>query len=281
MAYTDDPIDPSELHIRHVKPKGFEIPENKDSHIKTIIGVVSGKGGVGKSTVTSELALCAAATGLKTAVFDADITGPSIPSIFGLKNQAQSRGDEILPEVTSGGIKVMSINLLLDTPDQPVLWRGPILGNVIKQFYSDVVWGDIDVMFVDMPPGTGDIPLTVFQSIPLNGVVIVTTPGRMVNTVVAKSVNMAKSMYVPVLGLVENMSYFQCPECGSRHGIFGKSCADELAEDYDIKHVLKLPVDLDTAPAEGEGSLTSAPEEMNEFLKTLLSEAEKNTTSHS
>lgn len=203
-----------------------EEQKNKDNYagVKKVIAVVSGKGGVGKSMVTSLLAVNSAKNGLKTAIMDADITGPSIPKSFGLKEKAKcdEEGTVIYPEVTKGGIKVMSMNLLMDNETDPVIWRGPVIASAVKEFWENVKWGDIDCMFVDCPPGTGDVPLTVFQSLPVAGIVVVTSPQELVSMIVEKAVNMANMMDIPVLGIVENMSYFECPDCGKKHEIFGK-----------------------------------------------------------
>ena len=224
-------------------PSDFLAPANEMSHIKKVIGVVSGKGGVGKSLVTSMLAVEAQRRNLSAAILDADVTGPSIPKAFGITKKAQSSGDYILPAITKSGIKLMSVNLLLEDETQPVVWRGPIIAGTVKQFWSDVVWGDVDYMFIDMPPGTGDVPLTVFQSLPVDGIVIVTSPQELVGMIVEKAVNMAKLMNIPVLGIVENMSYFVCPDCGKKHEIFGESHTDETAKKFGVKCLAKLPFD--------------------------------------
>ena len=225
------------------QPESFLAPMNKMSKVKKVIGVVSGKGGVGKSLVTSMLAVTMQRRGLKTAILDADVTGPSIPKCFGMHEKAQGCEDGLFPVNTKSGIEVMSINLLLEDETSPVVWRGPVIAGVIKQFWSDVLWDDVDFMFVDMPPGTGDVPLTVFQSLPLDGIVVVTSPQELVSMIVEKAVRMAELMNVPILGIVENMSYFQCPGCGKRHAIFGESHVDELAQKYGIDTVAKLPID--------------------------------------
>ena len=214
-----------------------------ESSVKKVIGVVSGKGGVGKSMVTSLLAVAMNRKGYKTAIMDADITGPSIPTAFGLNDHAVANDDGLLPEVTKNGIKVMSLNLLLEDQTDPVVWRGPIISGTVSQFWTEVCWGDVDYMFVDMPPGTGDVALTVFQSLPLAGIVIVTSPQELVSMIVTKAVKMAEMMNVPVLGIVENMSYFKCPDCGNIHYIYGKSNIDKVAEDMGIKNVAKMPID--------------------------------------
>lgn len=223
-------------------------PQNPMSNVKKVIGVVSGKGGVGKSLVTSMLSVLSNRKGYKTAILDADITGPSIPKAFGLKEQAPALDEHsILPVRTAKGIKVMSINLLLDDETSPVVWRGPIIAGVVKQFWTDVIWDDVDYMFVDMPPGTGDVPLTVFQSLPLDGIVIVTSPQELVSMVVEKAVNMAKMMNVPILGLVENMSCYVCPDCGKEIPVFGVSKADETAKRFGIENVARIPINLELA----------------------------------
>lgn len=213
------------------------------SHIKKVIGVVSGKGGVGKSMVTSLLSVTMNRRDKKTAVLDADITGPSIPKAFGIKEKAQGNELGIFPAKTKTGISVMSINLLLENDSDPVVWRGPVIAGAVKQFWTDVIWGDVDYMFVDMPPGTGDVPLTVFQSIPIDGIIVVTSPQELVEMIVDKAVKMADLMNVPVLGIVQNMSYFECPDCGKKHRIFGDGNIKEVAKRHNIKNVAELPID--------------------------------------
>ena len=223
-------------------------PQNKMSNVKKVIGVVSGKGGVGKSLVTSMLAVTMQRRGYKTAILDADITGPSIPKAFGLKTGCVE-GSEfgMLPPQTKTGIEVMSVNLLVDDETKPVVWRGPVIAGTVKQFWSEVVWNDVDYMFVDMPPGTGDVPLTVFQSLPLDGIVIVTSPQSLVSMIVEKAVNMAKLMDVKVLGLVENYSYIVCPDCGKVIRPYGESNIEKLAESYGTKVLAQLPIDPELA----------------------------------
>ena len=221
----------------------FSVPLNASSKVGKVIAVASGKGGVGKSLVTSLLAVCAAKKGLKVAVMDADITGPSIPKAFNLDCGAYQDERGILPPCSNLGIKVMSLNLLVKDPSEPVVWRGPVIAGAVKQFWTDVCWENIDVMFVDMPPGTGDVPLTVFQSLPVDGVVIVASPQELVELIVEKSVKMAEMMDKKVLGIVENMSYFKCPNCGERHSIFGKSHIEEIAARHKIGTVCRLPID--------------------------------------
>jgi Mrp family chromosome partitioning ATPase len=225
------------------QPQSLIEPANKLSHIKKVIGVVSGKGGVGKSLVTSLMATSMQRRGFTSAVLDADITGPSIPKCFGLKTRAVADENGMYPVETKTGVRVMSINLLLPEETSPVVWRGPVIAGAIKQFWTDVVWGEVDYMFVDMPPGTGDAPLTVFQSLPLDGIIIVTSPQELVSMIVSKAVEMAKMMNVPVLGLVENMSYVQCPDCGKIIPIFGESHIDEVAAKYGLEVLAKMPMD--------------------------------------
>lgn len=225
------------------QPQDFREQPHQLSHIKKVIGVVSGKGGVGKSLVTSMLAVESNRRGKKTAILDADITGPSIPKAFGLHQTAVGNETGIYPVETEQGIKVISTNLLLADETEPVIWRGPIIAGMVKQFWTDVIWGDIDVMYVDMPPGTGDVPLTVFQSMPIDGILIVTSPQELVSMIVTKAVKMAEKMNIPVLGIVENMSYFICPDCGKRHALFGDSHVENLAAQYQIPHVCRLPVE--------------------------------------
>lgn len=220
---------------------------NKESNVKKVIGVISGKGGVGKSSVTSMLAVATQRMGYKTAILDADITGPSIPKAFGLEQKAMGSDKAILPVVSDTGIKTISINSLLEDSTDPVVWRGPILSGVVEQFWNDVVWGDIDIMFVDMPPGTGDVALTVFQSLPVEGLVIVTSPQELVAMIVEKAVKMADMMKMPVVGIVENMSYFRCPDCGKEHKIFGESHIDSIASKHGIKAVAKMAMDPEIA----------------------------------
>ena len=218
-------------------------PGNAHSKVKKVIGVVSGKGGVGKSMVTSMLAVAMNRREFKTAILDADITGPSIPKIFGVQGPVTGDDKGIFPAVTKTGIKVMSLNLLLDEETTPVVWRGPVIAGTVKQFWTDVFWDEIDWMFVDMPPGTGDVPLTVFQSLPLDGIVIVTSPQELVSMIVAKAVRMAQLMNIPVLGIVENMSYLKCPDCGKEIRVFGDSHVDEVAAQYGLDVLARVPID--------------------------------------
>ncbi len=216
---------------------------NPKSTVKKVIAVVSGKGGVGKSTVTSLLAVAMARKGKRVAVLDADITGPSAPTAFGVNECQGANEDGLYPALTRGGIQVMSINLLLDNPGDPVVWRGPVIAGAVKQFWTDVIWEDVDYMFVDMPPGTGDVPLTVFQSLPVDGIVIVTSPQDLVSMIVSKAVTMANMMKIPVLGFVENYSYLQCPDCGKRIEVFGKSHLEEVAAGFGLPVLARLPID--------------------------------------
>ena len=223
-------------------PKSFLKAPHKKSNIKKVIAVVSGKGGVGKSLVTGLSSVIANRCEYKTAILDADITGPSIPKMFGIEGQVAANEEGIFPAETATGIKLVSTNLILENPTDPVIWRGPVIGGVVEQFWTDVMWGDVDYMFVDMPPGTGDVPLTVFQSLPVDGIIIVTSPQDLVSMIVEKAVNMANMMNIPVLGLVENMSYLECPDCGKKINVFGDSNIDELAKEKGIEVLGKIPV---------------------------------------
>ena len=233
----------------------FSAPENSSSHINKVIGVVSGKGGVGKSLITSLMAVSMCRRGHKVAILDADITGPSIPKSFGIQDQLVADEDGIIPAESRTGIKLMSVNLMLKNETDPVIWRGPILAGTVKQFWTDTKWGDIDYMFVDMPPGTGDVPLTVFQSLPLNGILIVTSPQELVGMIVEKAANMAEMMNIPVLGIIENMSYFKCNECGKEHRIFGESHLEEIADRSGISEIARLPIDPAIAAACDSGNI--------------------------
>ncbi len=240
------------------------------SSIKKVIGVVSGKGGVGKSLVTSMLAVAMNRKGYHSAILDADITGPSIPKAFGLKEKAENTEIGLLPVRTKKGIEVMSINLLLENDTDPVIWRGPIIASAVKQFWTDVIWKDIDFMFVDMPPGTGDVPLTVFQSLPVNGIVIVTSPQELVSMIVGKAVKMAEAMNVPILGLVENMSYFKCPDNGRDYKIFGESHIDEIAKKHNTQVLAKLPIDPRVAEACDRGEIEDLPFDWMDSVAAIL-----------
>ena len=236
-------------------PKSMLKKPHELSTIKNVIAVVSGKGGVGKSLVTSLLASSMQKKGYHTAVLDADITGPSIPKAFGVHGKAYANEYGLLPAKSALGVDLMSINLLLDNDTDPVLWRGPVIAGAVSQFWTDVIWSDVDFMFVDMPPGTGDVPLTVFQSIPVKGIIVVTSPQELVSMIVEKAVRMAEMMTVPVLGIVENMSYFECPECGSRHSIFGESHIEEIAEKHGIPSVSRLPINPSIAASCDRGEI--------------------------
>ena len=250
--------------------KDMRLPENQYSTVKKVIGVVSGKGGVGKSLVTSLLAVAAQSAGKQVAILDADVTGPSIPKAFGLHDRAEGSEEGLFPMQTKTGVRVMSVNLLLEKEDAPVIWRGPVISGMINQFWQEVIWGDVDYMFVDMPPGTGDVPLTVFQSLPVDGIVIVTTPQDLVTLIVKKAYNMAKMMNIPVLGLVENMSYFECPDCGKRHSIFGESKLDEVAKELGVPVLARLPIDPKTAALVDRGAVELANTDMfNDFVAKL------------
>lgn len=224
-------------------PQSFLAEPHPMSSIKKIIGVVSGKGGVGKSLVTELLAVGMNRRGKKTGILDADITGPSIPKAFGLDQKANENDQGILPATTKTGIDIMSINLLLENTSDPVIWRGPVIAGAVKQFYTDVVWADIDTMFVDMPPGTGDVPLTVFQSLPVDGIIVVTSPQELVSMIVEKAVKMARMMNIPILGIVENMSYAECPDCGRKINVFGESHINEIALSHGLSVLGRLPID--------------------------------------
>lgn len=235
------------------QPKSMLEEMNSQSNVKHVIGIVSGKGGVGKSFVTASLANRMAQKGYKVGILDADITGPSIPKMYGVKGPAQAVDAGIYPIEAKNGIKVMSVNLLLPREDEPVIWRGPILANMVKQFWTDVVWGELDYLFVDMPPGTGDVPLTVFQSLPVDGIVVVTSPQELVQMIVKKAYNMANMMHIPVLGVVENFSYLECPDCGKKINVFGQSHVDEAAQELGIPVFGKLPINPAYAEKADEG----------------------------
>ena len=244
---------------------------NAASRVKKVIAVASGKGGVGKSFVTTMLAVAAARKGLAVGILDADITGPSIPKAFGLTGGTIQSEQGIEPVITDGGLRIMSLNMLIDDPAAPVVWRGPVIAGAVKQFWTDVHWGDLDLMFVDMPPGTGDVPLTVFQSLPVDGVVIVSSPQKLVEMIVGKSVRMAQMMEKKVLGLVENMSYFVCPNCETKHAIFGESQAEVLAQRFGIPNVLQLPIDPAYAQSIDAGAAESLNlPEIDTFIKALI-----------
>ena len=234
---------------------------NPKASVKKVIAVVSGKGGVGKSTVTSMLAVAMARRGKRVGVLDADITGPSAPTAFGVTECQGANEDGLYPALSRGGIQVMSINLLLDNPGDPVVWRGPVIAGAVKQFWTDVIWEDVDYMFVDMPPGTGDVPLTVFQSLPIDGIVIVTTPQDLVSMIVSKAVKMAQMMHIPVLGFVENYAYLQCPDCGKKIEVFGKSHLEEIAAKHNLPILARLPIDPKVAEAYDNGLMETVDTE--------------------
>ncbi|MDK2800287.1 MAG: hypothetical protein PWP27_1091 [Clostridiales bacterium] len=250
----------------NTKANDFRVVTHELNAIKRVIGVVSGKGGVGKSLVTSMLAVLTRRKGYNVGILDADVTGPSIPKMFGITKKAVGSEFGIYPERTHNHINVMSVNLLLEKDDLPVIWRGPVISGTVKQFWTDVIWGNIDYLFIDMPPGTGDVPLTVFQSIPLDGIIIVTSPQDLVHLIVRKAYNMAKSMNIPVLGIVENMSFMQCPDCGKEIKLFGNSRIEEIAAELGIKVLGKIPVDPTVAEICDRG-------EIEKFNKEYLSEA--------
>lgn len=235
--------------------KPTTLPPHPNSKVKHIIAVVSGKGGVGKSLVTSLMSIQMQRQHLKTAILDADITGPSIPKAFGITEHAKGDDKSIFPVLSKTGIKIMSMNVLLEDPAVPVVWRGPVISGAVKQFWTDVSWDDIDYMFVDMPPGTGDVPLTVFQSLPIDGILVITSPQELVSLIVEKALKMSTMLKIPVLGLIENMSYFECPDCHSRHEIFGKGQTQLYADQHGIAHVAKLPIDPTLAQLCDQGDI--------------------------
>ncbi len=257
------------------EPQSFLKELNPYSRVDKVIGVVSGKGGVGKSLVTSLLASEMQRRGHRCAVLDADITGPSIPKSFGITAKAMGTDEFLLPVTTHSGIQVMSINLILENETEPVVWRGPVIAGAVTQFWSDVLWQDVDYMFVDLPPGTGDVPLTVFQSLPIDGVVIVTTPQDLVGMIVAKAVRMAEMMNVPVLGLVENMSYFKCPDCGKEHAVFGESRVEAVAKEFGIEHFTRLPIDPVVAAMVDAGEVESVPGDQLAGLADYIEKGQK------
>ena len=255
MGCTHDCSSCSENCASRTEPQDLIEKLNPMSSVKKVIGIVSGKGGVGKSLVTSALAVELNRRGYKTAVLDADITGPSIPKAFGVKEKARGNEFGILPQTTKTGIDIMSVNLLLENDTDPVVWRGPVIAGTVKQFWSDVIWKDVDYMFVDMPPGTGDVPLTVFQSLPLDRIIVVTSPQELVSMIVSKAMKMADMMNIPVLGVVENMSYFLCKQCNTQHKIFGDSHIDEIAEQFSTQVLAKVPMDDSLAKCVDTGSI--------------------------
>jgi Mrp family chromosome partitioning ATPase len=256
------------------EPQDLIAPLAEGASVKHVYAVVSGKGGVGKSLVTSLLGAQTQLRGYNTAILDADVTGPSIPQSFGVHGHAQGCDGGILPAVSKSGLQMMSVNLLLENESDPVVWRGPVIAGAVKQFWSEVLWDDVDYMYVDMPPGTGDVPLTVFQSLPVDGIIIVTTPQELVSMIVAKAVKMAAMMNVPVLGIVENMSYFECPDCGKHIQVFGESHVDEVAEQFGLKVLGKIPMDNKLAALCDKGMLELME---NNYLDAALEEVEKAT----
>jgi len=254
----------------------FTVELNKQSKVKRVIGVMSGKGGVGKSIVAAMMAVTMQRRGYNTAILDADLTGPSIPKIFGLKGKAGIVDSNIYPMRSKTGIKIISINLLMDNESAPVIWRGPLLANLIKQFWTDVVWGDIDFMFIDMPPGTGDIPLTVMQSFKIDGIIIVTTPQELVSMIVSKAINMAKEMNIPVLGIVENMSYFECPDCHKSFNVFGESKLEKISQDFNLRILAKLPIDPEFAAMCDNGTIEDFKGNWFEPAAELFEKGENN-----
>ncbi len=255
---------------RNAEQPDFSAPANAHSRVKKVIGVVSGKGGVGKSMVTSLMSALMRRRGHSVGILDADITGPSIPKAFGVKGQLVGSDEGIFPAVSATGVKLVSLNLLLSNETDPVVWRGPIIAGTVKQFWTDVMWEDVDFMFVDMPPGTGDVPLTVFQSLPLDGILIVTSPQELVGMIVEKAANMARMMNVPVLGIVENMSFFVCDQCGKEHKIFGESHVDEIAGRFGVKHVARLPIQPALAAACDGGTIEMVEAPWLEDMATAL-----------
>ncbi len=260
------------------RQQDMHIQLNQYSTVRRVIGIVSGKGGVGKSLVTSLTACAMQARGYATAVFDADVTGPSIPKAFGIREKAKANELGLLPEKSKMGIEVMSVNLLLEDEEAPVVWRGPVISGVIQQFWTDVAWGDIDYMFIDMPPGTGDVPLTVFQSLPLDGIIVVTTPQDLVTLIVKKAYHMAKMMNIPILGIVENMSYALCPDCGKKIELFGESKAEEVASSLGVPVLARLPIDSKTAHLVDQGAVELADDKaiapVADFLERVFTKSE-------
>ena len=256
---------------RNEAQQDFRVKPHAKSRIGKVIGVVSGKGGVGKSLVTSLLAVALTRQGKHCAILDADITGPSIPRIFGLSGKAHVEGDGLMPERSKGGVDIMSMNLLLPGDSDAVLWRGPIIAGAVKQFWSDVVWRDVDYMFVDMPPGTGDVPLTVFQSLPVDGIVVVTSPQELVSMIVQKAIDMARQMDIPILGLVENYSYFKCPDNNKEYKIFGESHIDAVAQRHGLKVLARLPIDPALAQACDKGAIEDVDQHFMDGALAVIS----------
>ncbi len=256
------------------EPQDLRAPLNELSSIKKVIAVMSGKGGVGKSLVTASLACAMKGMGKRVGVLDADITGPSIPQAFGVHTKAEGSELGIYPANSKGGVEIMSLNLLTEHETDPVVWRGPVIAGVVKQFWTDVIWGDLDYLFVDMPPGTGDVPLTVFQSLPVDGIVVVTSPQDLVSMIVTKAVKMAGLLNVPILGLVENYSYFKCPDCGKEHAIFGESRVDQVAGELGLKVLARLPIDPAVAAACDAGEIESLKPNYLEGVAHLIIDGE-------
>ena len=244
-----------ECNERETENTAFSKKPHELSQIKKVIAVVSGKGGVGKSLITSMLAVLMNRNGYNTSILDADVTGPSIPKAFGIKQKAQGSEMGLFPVKSKTGINIMSVNLLLENDTDPVIWRGPIIAGTVKQFWSDVIWGDVDFMFIDMPPGTGDVPLTVFQSVAVDGIIVVTSPQELVSMIVGKAVKMAKMMNIPIIGLVENMEHVKCPECNKEIKLFGDSKIEEIAKKHDLPVLAKLPIDPKIAAACDKGMI--------------------------
>jgi Mrp family chromosome partitioning ATPase len=250
---------------------------NPQTHLKHVIAVVSGKGGVGKSLITSLVASTLRRQGRSVGILDADITGPSIPKAFGVDEKLRANAQGILPSVSTGGIQVVSTNLVLPEDTTPVLWRGTIISGMVRQFYSEVIWGDVDYLLIDMPPGTGDVPLTVYQSLPIDGVIIVTAPQDLVSMIVGKAINMAATMDVEVLGIVENMAYFECPDCGAHHDIFGAGRIEQTAQEYGIDLVAQIPIRADIARAMDAGAVEELEiPALDDFVATIIAKPERN-----
>ena len=257
------------------KKESLLVSLNPKSTVKKVIAVVSGKGGVGKSTVTAMLAVAMAKKGKRVGVLDADITGPSAPTAFGVTECQGANDDGLYPALTKTGIQVMSINLLLDDASSPVVWRGPVIAGAVKQFWTDVIWEDVDYLFVDMPPGTGDVPLTVFQSLPVDGIVIVTSPQDLVSMIVTKAVKMANMMHIPVLGFVENYAYLECPDCGKRINVFGESKLDAVAAEFDLPVLARLPIDPKVAESYDNGQMESVNTDAMKAVLEVVEKAER------
>lgn len=253
------------------KPQSFMVEPNIYTNVKKVIGIVSGKGGVGKSMVTASLASYLQDMGYKTGILDADITGPSIPKMFGVKGPAQGSEEGILPVKAENGTSIMSVNLLMENEEAPVIWRGPVIANMVKQFWSDVMWGELDYLFVDMPPGTGDVPLTVFQSLPVEGIIVVTSPQDLVSMIVKKAYNMAKTMNIPVIGIVENYSYVKCPDCGKEIKVFGDSNIESIADELGLEVLGKIPLEQEFAKAADKGEFYK---QKNEYVRAAVESLE-------